>query len=107
MTVPVTITNTGAAPEAYFVDARLNSNYQHRAAKHRPAQEQRRLRAASDRVVYRSGSSRPRHRACKAAASATLPIIFDYGPNQGDPDLVGAPGTNNTAAGPLHARPAA
>jgi hypothetical protein len=25
--------------------------------------------------------------------------MFDYGANQGDPDLVGAPGANNTAAG--------
>ena len=33
VTVPVTITNTGAAPEAYFVDARLNSTTSIRAGK--------------------------------------------------------------------------
>jgi len=35
-------------------------------------------------------------------ATATLPVIFDYGPNQGDPDLVGVPpsasGTTATGA---------
>jgi hypothetical protein len=35
----------------------------------------------------------------QAAARATLPVEFDYGPFPGDPDLFGAPTTANHAAG--------
>jgi hypothetical protein len=98
ITVPVTITNTGAAPEAYFVDARLNSNTSITLQNIDPPNSSAGYAlpltgGVPEWIVPTQTSS------VKAAASATLPIMFDYGPNQGDPDLVGAPGANNTAAG--------
>jgi hypothetical protein len=35
----------------------------------------------------------------QVAAGATLPVVFDFGANQGDPDLFGAPLPGNTAGG--------
>jgi hypothetical protein len=40
----------------------------------------------------------------KVDAAATQPIMFDFQPGQGDPDLVGAPGPGDTASG--HYNPA-
>jgi hypothetical protein len=98
VTVPVTITNTGAAPEAYFVDARLNSTTSISLQNIDPSTSSAGYAlpltgGVPEWIVPTQTSS------VKAAASATLPIMFDYGPNQGDPDLVGAPGASNTATG--------
>ena len=98
VTIPVTITNTGAAPEAYFVDARLNSTTSITLANLGPpatsAGYPLPLTANGPEWLVPTQSS-----GVKVTAAATLPIMFDYGANQGDPDLVGAPGANNTAVG--------
>ena len=99
VTVPVTITNTGAAPEAYFVDARLHTLTTVALANIDPDPNTGNTYAlpltggAPEWLVPTQTSS------VKADATATQPIMFDYGPNQGDPDLVGAPGANDTASG--------
>jgi hypothetical protein len=99
VTVPVTITNTGAAPEAFFVDARLNTLTTVPLANIDPDPNTGDVYALPltggppEWLVPTETSS------VKADAVATQPIMFDYGPNQGDPDLVGKAGAGNTATG--------
>jgi hypothetical protein len=98
VTVPVTITNNGAAPEAFFVDARLNSTTAISLANIDPSTSSAGyalpLTGGGPEWIVPTQTSK-----VKAAASASLPIMFDFGPNQGDPDIFGQPGANNTAAG--------
>jgi hypothetical protein len=98
ITVPVTITNTGAAPEAYFVDARLNSTTSISLQNIDPPDSNAgypmpMVTNPPEWIVPTQTSS------VKAAAAATLPVVFDFGPNQGDPDIFAPAGANNTAAG--------
>ena len=99
VTVPVTITNNGAAPEAFFVDARLNSVGSVTLANLAPPD------TSAGYALPLVGNAGPewlvptQTSGVKVTAAATLPIIFDYSPGQGNPDLVGAPGANNTAVG--------
>jgi hypothetical protein len=100
VTVPVTITNQGAAPEDFFVDARLNATESAPLADLAP-------------VPTASGFPLPittaepfwlvptQTSSIQATASATVPIEFNYSfnPNLGDPDLLGAPTTTDNAAG--------
>jgi hypothetical protein len=96
VTVPVTITNNGAAPEAFFVDARLNSttsiSLQNIDPPPSSAGYPLPLTGGPPEWIVPTQTS-----SVKAAAAASLPIMFDFGPNQGDPDIVAAPGANNTA----------
>ena len=98
VTIPVTITNTGAAAEAYFVDARLNSATTIPLANVDPPPS-----SAGYALPLAGGGPEwlvpTQTTGVWVTAAATLPIMFDFGANQGDPDLVGAPGANNTAAG--------
>ena len=99
VTVPVTITNTGAAPEAYFVDARLNTLTTVSLANINPDPNTGNTYAlplTGGQPVWLVPTQTS---SVKANAAATQPIMFDYGPNQGDPDLVGAPGPGDTASG--------
>ena len=99
VTVPVTITNTGAAPEAYFIDARLNTLTTVSLANFDPDPNTGNTYAlplTGGEPVWLVPTQTS---SVKADAVATQPIMFDYGPNQGDPDLVGAPGPNDTASG--------
>lgn len=98
VTVPVTITNNGAAPEAFFVDARLNTTGSLALTNIDPPS------SSAGYPLPMTGNPPEwlvptQTSGVKITASATLPIMFDYGANQGDPDLVGAPGANNTATG--------
>jgi hypothetical protein len=101
--VPVTITNSGAAPEAYFVDARLDAEVSlPLAALFPPAT------SAGYSLPLGSSQSNPNTpewlvpsetSSLQVAAAATVPIVFDYSPYPGDPDLLGAPTTPDHAAG--------
>jgi hypothetical protein len=96
VTVPVTITNTGIAPEAYFVDARLNSTTKISLQNIDPPPSSAGyplpfVTNPPEWIVPTQTSK------VKAEATATLPIVFDFGPNQGDPDIFAAAGPNNTA----------
>jgi hypothetical protein len=88
VTVPVKITNNGAAPEDFFIDPRLSS-------------------IASMTLITQLGTidtgmplppvGEPQWlvpsetSSVSVASSASLPIQFDFGPNTGDPDLSSAP----------------
>jgi hypothetical protein len=83
VTVPVTVTNNGAAPEAVFTDARLNTqaSITLAGADH-----------TSDLTLPLSGSPPewfvPSETSGVFTTSVgTLPIMFDFGMGQGDPDI--------------------
>jgi hypothetical protein len=93
VTVPVTVKNNGAAPEDFFVDPRLN-------------QAATITLAGQDQI---SGLGLPltgnepewfvptEASSASTTSTASLPIMFDWGPFQGDPDLA----SHNPGAGPL------
>jgi hypothetical protein len=97
VTVPVTITNTGAAPDEFFIDARLNTLVSVplalQSAPESSAGFTLPLTAEPVWLVPSETTS------VATTAAATLPIEYDYGTFQGDPDLFGAPTTTNNAAG--------
>ncbi len=98
VTVPVTITNNGAAPEAVFFDARLNDSVSMTLASQSPPPSKEGYplpvtSAEPEWLVPTQTSS------VQVEAHATLPVEFDFGPFQGDPDVVGAPSGKHSAAG--------
>jgi hypothetical protein len=94
ITVPVSITNTGAQAEDFFIDPRLDQSSTITLAPFSQA----------------SGLSLPltvgspdwfmptRTSAVSVAATASLPIMFDMGMNQGDPDIASNIGTSPSAS---------
>jgi hypothetical protein len=93
VTVRVTITNNGAQAEDFFVDPRLNLTKNVTLAP---------LDQASGLGLPLTGFPPlwfvpTESTSVSVNAEASLPIEFDYGANQGDPDLVSSIGT--TAAG--------
>lgn len=82
LTVPVRVTNNGAAPEDFFVDARLNQT--------------RSLTLASlisgDVTLPMTGNfpewlTPSETSSASALQSSSLPAMFDWGATQGDPDI--------------------
>ncbi len=102
VTVPVTITNTGSAPEDFFIDARLNASASFALAPQAPPGTSSGyplpLGSTSD-TGYPEWIVATQTSSVQVDGVGTLPIVFDYGPFQGDPDLLGAPTTPNHAAG--------
>ncbi len=97
-TINATITNNGPAPQAFFLDPRLNATSILTVANIDPPP------TGTDYVLpITVGPPEwiiPTHTSSVyTSAVATLPVVFDYGANQGDPDLVGFPTGTNTAAG--------
>jgi hypothetical protein len=88
VTVPVTITNNGAAPEAFFVDARLNTTTSLSLASFSGSTFALPLATGEPQWLVPTQTS-----SVQTTASASLPIVFDWGPNQGDPDLFSTAGT--------------
>jgi hypothetical protein len=93
VTVPVKITNNGTAPEDFFIDARLDSTSNVTLAP---------LDAAADLALPLTGSQPawlvPTQTSSVSVSSiANLPIMFDFGPNLGDPDVASA----SSGPGPL------
>jgi Subtilase family/Peptidase inhibitor I9 len=90
ITVPVKITNRGIAQQGFFIDARLNNKTNLVLDNISPpptsAGYSLPLTGGGPGWVVPTQTS-----GVHVVASATLPIMFDYGPNQGDPDLVGVP----------------
>jgi hypothetical protein len=88
VTVPVTITNNGAAPEDFFVDSRLNSTTSMTLATQF---------GTSDTGIPLPPVGNPdwlvptQTSGLSVSASASLPIQFDFSPAPGDPDLSSAP----------------
>ncbi len=97
VTIPVSITNNGTVVQAFFLDPRLNQTATISLANQSPPS------SSAGYVLPATANPLwllPTHSSSvQVAAAATLPVMFDYGPNNGDPDLVGVPAANNTAAG--------
>ncbi len=89
VTVPVKITNRGAAPEDFFIDPRLNATQTITLAPLTPATLT--LPVAGNPPFWFVPSQTS---SVSVSATASLPIEFDFGPNQGDPDLVSNTGTS-------------
>jgi hypothetical protein len=94
VTVPVTVKNTGAQAEDIFIDPRLDQS----ATMTLAAQD---AQVAS--VVLPLAGAEPdwfvptEASSASTVSTASLPIMFDWGPFQGDPDL----SSHNPGAGPL------
>jgi hypothetical protein len=100
VTIPVTITNSGAAPEAFFIDARLNTttslplasqfglpgNYEYPLPNPLP----------NPTSYFPLWLVPTETSSVRAAAIANVPVEFDYGSNVGDPDLFGAPAASTS-----------
>jgi len=83
VTVPVTITNNGAAPEDFFIDARLNGTASTTLAG---------LTPITDIALPMTGNFPewfvPTETSdVSVSQTATLPAMFDFSPVPGDPDL--------------------
>ena len=93
VTVPVTITNNGAAPEDFFIDPRLDQTTTLDLAPFNQASGlSLPLTGASPAWFVPTQTS-----SVQVAATASLPIMFDFGLNAGDPDLASGIGTSPSA----------
>jgi hypothetical protein len=90
VTVPVTITNKGAAPEDFFIDPRLNATSTLTLPTQFGTTATNSLPLIGNPPLWFVPSQTS---SVSVAASASLPIMFDFGPNQGDPDLASNSGT--------------
>jgi hypothetical protein len=90
VTVPVSITNNGAQAEDFFIDPRLNLTTTLSLAPFSQATGLALPLVVGSPVwfVPTEASS------ASVVATASLPIEFDFGANQGDPDLVSSIGTS-------------
>jgi hypothetical protein len=99
VTVPIRITNTGAAAEPFFIDARLDTRTSFPLALLDPPGPR------GFPLPFPLTSSPPiwlmptQTSGVHAAATATLPVEFDYSPYGGDPFLFAPPTGANRAAG--------
>jgi hypothetical protein len=91
VTVPVTITNNGAAPQDFFVDPRLNTSTSLALASFAPATGlSLPLTGAEPQYLVPTQTS-----SLSVAQTSSLPTMFDFSPFAGDPDLASsASGTN-------------
>ncbi|HVW68848.1 MAG TPA: S8 family serine peptidase [Steroidobacteraceae bacterium] len=92
------VTNNSPATQAFFIDARLSTTTSLTLANLNPPT------SSSGYVLpLTSGGPEwliPSHTSSiQTSAVATLGVIYDFGADQGDPDLVGYPTGTNTAAG--------
>jgi hypothetical protein len=99
VTVPVTITNTGAAPEQFFIDARLNTTTSLPLAQLDPSGSNGFPLPLTPTTFLPAWVVPTQTSSLQAAAVATLPVEFDYYPVFPDPDLIGRPTTADSAAG--------
>jgi hypothetical protein len=100
VTIPVRVTNHSIAPEAFFIDARLDSTGELSLASAfgLPAGYVYTLPLGSVSAVFPAWLV-PSHTSSLAAiANASVPIEFDLEAGTGEPDLLGAPSAPNTAA---------
>ena len=94
VTVPVTITNNGAAPEDFFVDPRLNTSTTRgaRPAGSRPPGLSLPLTVQPPTVLVPTQTS-----GVSVSQTSSLPTMFDFSPSAGDPDLA----SSASGTGPL------
>jgi hypothetical protein len=94
VTVPVKVTNTGTAPEDFFADARLNSSTTLTLASLDQSQGLSLPLTVNPPFWFVPSQTT----SVSVAATASLPIQFDFGPNPGDPDLASSTGTTATGS---------
>jgi hypothetical protein len=94
VTVPVTVRNTGAAPESFFVDARLNTYVTTELANLSPGPYALPLLPTSFIPIWNVPTETSK---IKASVTSTLPVTFDlaWQFGYGDPDI---PGTSTGKA---------
>ena len=103
VTIPVTVHNTGTAPEDFFLDARLNTV----AGLHLTAQEPATLPLPMPGDANSPAWLVPSETDAMALiATASQPAMFDWGPEAGDPDLPSIV-NGTTAIGAVHGNPLA
>ncbi len=90
VTVPVTIINNGTQAEDFFVDPRLSTSETVSLAPFSQASGLALPLVVGSPVWFMPTESS----SVSVTATASLPIEFDFGPNQGDPDLVSSIGTS-------------
>jgi hypothetical protein len=92
VTVPVQVTNTGSAPEAYFVDARLSSQ----VTEHLAAQTTSTLAVPNLAGIVPAYLVPSHTTSLSAKVSAASPLFFDFSWLFGDPDLISSSGKTAT-----------
>jgi hypothetical protein len=90
VTIPVTVTNRGRQAEDFFVDPRLNSATTVTLAPYAQASGLTLPLTSGSPVWFMPTEST----SVSVTSTSSLPIMFDFGPNQGDPDLVSSTGTS-------------
>ena len=94
VTFPVTITNMGKQAEDFFLDPRLSTSQTSALAPFSQASG-----LALPLVVGSPQWFMPTEASSvSVSATASLPVQFDFGPNQGDPDLASSIGTTATGS---------
>jgi len=94
VTVPVTVTNNGAAPESVFIDARLNTTQSLTLANFASGTVALPLAVAFPTWLVPTETS-----SVSVAQTSSLPAMFDVFPAPGDPDLASsAPGSGPLCA---------
>jgi hypothetical protein len=93
VTVPVTVYNRGDQAEDFYVDPRLNSETTLSLATFTSASVPLPLTGTPPEYFMPTEAS-----AVSVSASASLPIMFDYSPATGDPDLASNEGTSPSAS---------
>jgi hypothetical protein len=94
VTIPVTITNKGHQAEDFFIDPRLNSATTVTLAPFSQASGLALPLTVGSPAWFMPTEST----SVSVTANASLPVMFDYGPGQGDPDLVSSTGTTATGS---------
>jgi Subtilase family len=84
VTVPVTITNNGAAPEDFFVDPRLNATSSITLAAVPPSADAVSLPMTS---YFPTWFVPTQTSSVSVTQTSSLPAMFDFSPYSGDPDL--------------------
>jgi len=94
VTVPVSITNNGSQAEDFFIDPRLTTSTTLALAPFTQATGLSLPLTGNPAFWFAPTESS----SATIAATASLPIMFDFGPNQGDPDLASNTGTSVTGS---------
>jgi hypothetical protein len=95
--VDVTVTNTGIAPEAYFIDGRTDATTQYNLPSISSSQATVPLSATGSIPFYVVPSETTAIDGT-ATTAGTEPIQFDMGAPTGDPDVISGQGTSVTAS---------
>ncbi len=95
-TVYIRVTNTGSAPESYFVDGRTNAQASYSLPAYTAAQTTVPLNFEENLPVYIVPSETSAIQAT-ASTTGTEPIQFDLGAPSGDPDVASGQGLNVAA----------